>query len=250
MKKALIAIPILLIVIILALGFSLNSIVKHGVETLGPKALGAAVQLNKADISVFSGKGNLKGLYIGNPKGFQTDSALKLGAMRVALDLESIFSDKIIVNEIYIDSPDITYEKGSGGDNFNALLNNIKKFTRSVQSAGKKDAAEPEGEDKKIQINRLTIVNGKVNMSAALLGGKQVTLDLPDINMKDIGKGKEGTTLSKAMEQVFAALNKNIGSTVTASMKDIRSTVEKTVEKTVEDTVGGTVNQLKGLFGR
>ncbi len=247
MKKILIIIPVLIIVVVLALGFSLNSIVKHGVETIGPKVLGADVKLNAAAISLFSGKGKLKGIFIGNPKGFTTESAFKLNEIRIALNVQSIFSDKIIIDEIYIDSPDITYEKGGGSDNIKALLNNVKRFSGSSGGTAKKETAEQPGEqEKKIQITKLVITNGKVNMSTALLGGKAVTLSLPEINMKDIGKDKEGATMSEAMEKVFASLNVNIGGAVTGSLKDIGGSVGKTVE----DTVGGTVDKLKGIFGK
>ena len=225
MKKILIIIPVLIIVLILALGFSLNSIVKHGVETLGPRALGAEVKLRDVDISLFSGKGQLKGLFIGNPQGFTSERAFMLKEVRVALNVKSVFSEKIIVDEIYIDALDITYEKGGRSDNIKTILNNIKKFSGvSEAKAGKETAAEPKGEEKKIQINRLTIKNGKVHMSMTALGGEGLNLDLPDIDMKDIGKDKEGTTLAKAMEQVFGKLNTNIGSTVSGSLKDIGKT--------------------------
>jgi uncharacterized protein involved in outer membrane biogenesis len=251
MKKILIIIPVLIIVLILALGFSLNSIVKHGVETLGPRALGAEVKLKDVDISLFSGKGQLKGLFIGNPKGFESDQAFMLKEVRLALNVKSVFSEKMIVDEIYIDAPDITYEKGGGSDNIQSLLNNIKKFSGvSEAKAEKETAAEPKGAGKKIQINRLTIKNGKVHMSMTALGGKGLDLDLPDIEMKDIGKDKEGATLSEAMEQVFGKLNTNVGSTVAGSLKDIGKTVEKTVGDTVGKTVGDTVDKLKGIFGK
>lgn len=251
MKKLLIIIPVLIIVLIVALGFSLNSIIKKGVETIGPKAMGTTVKLKDANISLFSGKGTLKGLFIGNPQGFKTESAFKLGEIRIALDVKSVFSDKIVVDEIFIDSPDITYEKGGSGDNIKALLNNINKFAGTSGGAAQKETAEKtEAQGTKIQINRLSINNGKVNMSMTALGGEKITLDLPDIQMKDIGKDKDGTTLAKAMEQVFAVLNKNIGSAVTGSLQDIKGTLEKTVEKTVGESVGGTVDKLKGIFGK
>lgn len=247
MKKLLIIIPVLIIIIVFALGFSLNSIVKHGVETIGPKAMGASVKLSDVDISIFSGKGKLKGLFIGNPEGFKTDSAFKVTEIRVALNVKSVFSEKIIVDKIYIDSPEITYEKGGNGDNFKALLKNIEKFTGGSVSADQKDAAEePKKEEKKIQISKLTINNGKVNMSMTALGGEKLTLSLPDIQIKDIGKEKEGTTFSKAMAQVFSVLNKNIGIAVAGSLKDIGEAAGETVEKTVT----GTFDKLNGLFGK
>jgi len=64
--------------------------------------------------------------------------------------------------------------------------------------------------------------------------------------MKDIGNEKEGTTVSKALGEVFAVVNKNIIKATAGSVKDIGGTIEKTVE----GTVGKSVNKLKGLLGK
>ncbi len=240
LKIILIAVPVLIIAIIITLGLSLNSIIKQGIETVGPRATGSEVKLAKADISILSGKGELKGIFIGNPKGFQTESAIKLDTVRMAIDVSSVFSDKIIIDEIFIDGPEITYEKSGRSDNIKAILNNVKAF-----AGGSKAAPESEkktgGEEKKIQINNLIIKNGKVHMSATLLKGQKTSLPLSDIHLKDIGKDGEGTTMAKAMEKVFASLNKNTVSAVTDSVKSIGSTVEKTTDK---------LKGLKGLFGK
>jgi len=246
MKKILIIIPILIIVIILVLSFSLNSIIRGGVETVGPKALGADVKLQDVDISMLNGKGNLKGLFIGNPEGFKTESAFQLAEVRISLDVKSVFSDRIVINEIFIDSPDITYEKGMKGDNIKALLNNIDSFAKSDQkSAQDGESKETAKSETKIQINNFIVKNGKVNMSMSALQGNKLSLTLPDIHMKDIGKDKEGTTVSKALGQVFAVVNKNIVTATAGSVKDMGGTLQNTVE----DTVGGSVNKFKGLLG-
>jgi uncharacterized protein involved in outer membrane biogenesis len=251
MKKILIIIPVIIIVLILAVGFSLDSIIKHGVETVGPRAIGAEVRLRDVDISPFSGKGQLKGLFIGNPGGFNSESAFILKEVRIALDVKSIFSEKIVVDEIYIDAPDITYEKGARSDNIQTILSNIKKFAGASEAKAETGtAAESEEAEKKIQINRLTIKNGKVHMSMTELGKQGLDLDLPDINMKDIGKGEKGATLSEAMEQIFAKLNTNISSTVSGSLKDISKTLEKTVSDKAGKSVEGTMDKLKGIFGK
>ncbi|MBC8414356.1 MAG: hypothetical protein ISR96_08080 [Nitrospira sp.] len=244
MKKILIAIPLLLIIIILAVGFSLNTIIKRGIETIGPIATGTTISLQKADISLFTGKGQLKNLLIGNPEGFKTDYAFRLNEIRIALDVKSIFSDKIIINEIYINAPDITYEKGGKGDNIKTILANVRSLAGSSggTSKGKQVKAEA-GKDKKIQIGLFTLKNGKVNISVAALNGETISTDLPDITLRNIGKDKDGTTMAKVMEQVLAEVNTNILTSVAGPLKDIGKTIGRTMEK----TVGGAI---KGLFGK
>ena len=78
-KGIVIGVPVVIIAAIIVFYFSFNSIVKNGVEAMGPKVLGADVAMEEVNISMFSGKGQLKGITIGNPDGFHTESAFRLG---------------------------------------------------------------------------------------------------------------------------------------------------------------------------
>lgn len=251
MKKILIIIPVIIIAIFLVLGFYLDSLIKSGVETLGSRATGASVTLGDVDISLISGKGQIKRFFIGNPKGFQSESAFKLNEVRLALDVRSLLSEKIIINQIYIDAPDITYERSGKTDNIKTILNNVKSFAGQSKGTPQKAAGDkPVKEEKKIEISDVIVKNGKVNMSVAALKGEQLSLDLPDIHLKDIGKNGKGTTLSEAMEQIFGALNKQVGISVKDSVEVMRKTVEKEVDKAVEGTVRKSVDEIKGLLGK
>jgi uncharacterized protein involved in outer membrane biogenesis len=259
MKKILIIIPVIIIVLIAVLYFSLNAIIKHGVETVGSQASGADIILESVNMSPVSGKGQIKGLFVGNPAGFQSESAFKMNEIRLALDVRSLFSDKIIIDEIYIDAPDITYETKGKTDNVKTILNNVKSFAGvsggTTQDKTQKKSADKTGKkEKKVEISSVIMKNGKVHMSVTALKGEQLTLDLPDIHLKDIGKKGKGATMSEAMEQILAALNKNVGISVEDSVKAIREKAEKKLKDSVEKAVGGdvegTVDKLKGMFGK
>jgi hypothetical protein len=147
-----------------------------------------------------------------------------------------------------VNAPDITYEKSGRGDNIKAILNNIESFAGGVQrivpETGKaeKEEKKTEKSERKVQINNFIIKDGKVNMSATALLGKKLSFPLQDIHIKDIGKEKEGTSMSKALQQIFVVLNKNTVSAVAGSVTEIGKDAEK--------TVGGAVGTLKGLFGK
>lgn len=250
-KFVLIGIPVLIIAVLVVLYFSLNSVIKHGVETVGPQATGVDVKLQKADISLFSGKGALKGFFIGNPEGFKNPAAFQLNEVRVALNVKSVFSDKIIIDEIFINAPDITYEKSVKGDNIKTILNNIKKFAGAEKKAAQKPAAgQKKKEEKKVVIKDLVVKNGKVNMSATLLEGEGLSYSMPDIHMKNIGEKEGGASLSKAIEKIFAEVNKGVITAASGSVKDIGKTVEKTAKKAAEKEVGKAVDKLKGILGK
>ncbi len=244
-KYTLIGIPVVIIAIIAVLFFSVNSIIKHGVETVGPLALGTEVKIKKVNISLFSGKGELKGIRIGNPKGFHTESSFELNKVRLALNVSSLFSGKIIIDEIYIDAPEITYEKAAKGDNIKAILDNINDFA-GTGGGGKAKSKSEKGKSQKIQINNFILKNGKVTISTTALKGEKLSLSLSDIHLKDIGSDKEGASVADAVKEIFEALNTSIAGTVAGSLKSITKGVEKAADK----AVGGAVDKLKGLFGK
>jgi len=226
-KGVIIGIPAVIIAGIIVFYFSFDSIVKKGVEAVGPKLLGADVVLQEVNISMFSGKGQLKGIVIGNPEGFQTESAFKLGEVRLAVDVASIFSDKMVIDEIVIDAPEITYETSGGQNNIEALLENINDFVGKSEEG---TVAESQESQKKIQINDFIMSNARVNLSATILKGKKVSRPLPDIHLKDIGKDNDAS-MADALKEIFAELNKNIASVVTEQLKSQEGTIEKAVDK-------------------
>ena len=72
-----------------------------------------------------SGTGKIKGLVLGNPASYQTPHAFRVDDASLALTPSSIFSDKVIIKSIRVESPNIYYEIGLGGDNLRTIMNNI-----------------------------------------------------------------------------------------------------------------------------
>src|ERR1051325_2746032 len=116
MKKLIIrGVVVVLVLLLAALGVSiyfLGSIVKKGVETVGPQITRTEIRLDGATLSLLSGSGKLKGLFVGNPQGFKTESAIKVGSVGVGVAPGSVFSEKVHVKEVNILAPEITFEGG------------------------------------------------------------------------------------------------------------------------------------------
>ena len=89
---------VLVIVALAMVFFNLNSIVKKGVETVGPQLTKVEVRLNSATLSPMNGNGELNQLFVGNPEGYKTESAIKVGNIKVAVKLRSVLSDTIVVD--------------------------------------------------------------------------------------------------------------------------------------------------------
>ena len=122
------------VVIALVLVGKINPIVKSGVEKTGPMILKAPVTLKGVNISFFSGSGELKGFTVGNPEGYKTDYAFQMDRLKVNLDVKSVTSDKIHIQDIIIDSPNIVFEGGFGKNNLSQLQKNANAFAWGWQS--------------------------------------------------------------------------------------------------------------------
>lgn len=248
MKKLLIGGAILVAVAVVAVVVmvgNINPIVKSGIEKAAPVILKAPVTLDAVDISVFSGAGALKGLTVGNPKGFKTDYAFKMGELQVALDVGSVTSDKIHIKSIVIDSPSIVFEGGFTNNNLTALQANAMAFTGGGEE---KDKTASETPPKKLQIDSVKINNGSISVSMGILQGKKLTLPLPSIELKDIGKDKDAS-ISDALGEILGSINKSVIPAVQSGVANVGEGLKKSGEA-VQESVTEGLGKIKGLFGK
>lgn len=257
---------VILVVGVLVLYSSLGAIITKAVNTQGPEIVQAPVDLKETEIDATSGKGTLRSLVIGNPEGFETESFFKMDEIQITLDTDSITSDTVIIKEIFIQAPEVTYELGENGSNIDAIQRNINAFVKKHggSSASREKSAEKENGIKLI-IEHVYVKNGKVNISATLLGGKALTVPLPDLHLKDIGKKDKGVTPGEAVQSVIKALKGAILKAVAPlNLDQVGEAAGKVIEGTkdaVEGTAKGVTDTLqkgaedvtesmKSLFGK
>jgi uncharacterized protein involved in outer membrane biogenesis len=259
MKKWLIIGAAVVVVVIALVLFGLSKIgplIKTAVNTYGPEITKTEVRLEDVGVSIFSGEAKLKGFLLGNPKGFKAPQAMKVGSIFVNVDEKSLTTNTIVIDKIEVLRPEITYEKSTGSDNFQTILNNVKSATGSGTAT--KKPAEEKGGGKKLMIRDFTLKEGKVNLTMTALAGKTVSTSLPDIHLKDIGKSKGGSSPAEAFSEVFAALHRQITSPAVTdalkkSLKDMGLSAEALGGesiKAVESAGGEAAKKVKGLLGK
>ena len=251
MKKWLIRIVLIVVVlVVVAVGavlLSLDSIVKKGVETAGPQITKVDVKLDKVSISL-TGKAQLSGLFVGNPPGYKTESAIKVGDVSVSLKPRSILEDTVVIDSINVKSPEITIEGGIKENNLTKILDNVNESAGSEPGGRTSDTA---GGGKKIMIADLRVTGGKINVNSLLSGGQTLTLDLPDIHLTNLGSGSAGVTaaeltkivMKEVMERVGPALAANatkLGAGALGLGTDAAGEAQKGAEKLTEG--------IKGIF--
>jgi len=241
LKIAAVVVVVLIVALWVFLTFFLDSTVRAAVEKVLPQITGTTVQCESVRLSIFSGRGTVKGLVIGNPPGFKTQHAFYVGTATVELDLWSLLTNRIIIEEIYVDAPEIIYEFGiTGGSNIGKIQENVDKF------AGPKE----EKPGRKIQINHLLVKNGKVGVASKDLQGRGVVVPLPEIERRDIGKESGGASVGAVTKQVFGTLTDAIGRAADAAQKGIGVIGDtlKGLGGAGAKGVSDAVDKVKGIF--
>jgi hypothetical protein len=246
MKKLLVILIALVVVAAAAAVFLLGSIgeiVKGVVERVGSDATQAPVTLETVDLSVTAGSGELRNLVVGNPAGFESEHAMKLGLVRVTLDTATINADPVIVKEVVVDGPEVIYEVGTGGTNIGAIQENVEAYARRLGGGGGGDAPAPDGEEgRKVIIENLYIRNVKVTVAATFLGGKGAGATIPEIHLRDVGKAEGGATPGEVAAEFLDALLDGVVKAVTDL--DIDG-----LKKQGEGLLENAGKALKGIFG-
>lgn len=251
MKKILIrgVIVLAVVAVVAVVGFVLflGNIVKAGVETVGPKLTKTTVALDKASFSLLAGRMTLDGLVVGNPEGFKTPSAIKVGELTLRVKPGSVLSDVIEIDELTIVSPEITYEQALSGNNINKLLANVNESTAAI--VGTTDQPADPAAEKRFKVKVIRVTGAKVNASATLMGGTALTLPLPDITLENIGTAGNGVTAGEltgeVLKQVLAGVTKAVTSSALQggdALKDAGKEAGKTLEKATEG--------VRNLFNR
>ena len=235
----------------------LGSIIKTGIETVGPKLTQSPVTVSSVKLSPLSGHLEIHNFVVGNPPGYNTEFAVKVGTVRVTLVPSSVFSDRIVVKEVFIDGPELTYEGSLDGSNLAQIQKNIEAFTGKPSAEKAPEApkpAEPAKAGKKLQIDDVTIQNTKVHLSMKLLVGKAVSLPMPPIHLTGLGKEKEGKSVGDVVNEIFGAIMNQVTGVVSGAgdvLKGGAAAIGGTASqagKAVSDTAGKAFSGVKGLF--
>jgi uncharacterized protein involved in outer membrane biogenesis len=251
LKVGLIVVVILGLLIAIA-GLWLDSMIKAGLETVGPRITRTAVTLERVRLSLLTGQGRIQGMVIGNPEGFQTENAFKLTDTRIRLKIGSVFSDRVVIDELEVDGLEVTYERGRSGSNIDQIQKNVEAFGSAAAPTppAPQTAKEDESARRKFQINRLIVKNGRVRLSVAFMEGKAFDVSLPDIELIDIGTGLNGATLKEVVSRVFEAIQTDVGKTVAKPELGTAQDKAKGIGGQAEKAASGAIKNIRGLFGK
>ncbi|MFN2645669.1 MAG: hypothetical protein ABR570_11795 [Burkholderiales bacterium] len=203
---------------------SRDMLIKRAIEHYGPQLTGTAVKLKAVKLEPLDGRGAITGLEIGNPSGFSAPHALTLGEMRLAVDPRTLTSNVVRVNEISLEAPVITYERGERGDNLSAIQKHIQAQLPKSRGGG---AAKSEGApERKFIVDHVQVRKARVSY-----GGAPVAVDLPDLHLRDLGKKRGGATAAEITDEVWTEVTRTAVARAPAAIEQLRDKAKETVDR-------------------
>lgn len=227
MKKAILVVIVLVLVAIAGglyyLYANLDSLVAAAIEKYGSQTTQTAVRVDNVSIQPTAGSAKIGGLTIANPKGYSTPYAFTLKNIGTRVDFQNSNRDKIVIDEITIDNPEVFYEINKDRQtNLLELKDNL--------GIGKAEKTQPEtqpADQPNIIIRRLSFTGGNVHANVVPLD-KHYDLKLPAIRMTNLG-GKNGAPPAEIARQILGRLFDRVRQEVAA--RGIGKELEQTRQK-------------------
>lgn len=195
---------------------SIDGMVKSGIEENGSELLQTVVEVEAVSISLFSGNGSITGFTVKNPGDFSDEQpALYIQEASLKLDIWSLFSDQIIINEIIVQSPKLFFEQKGFGANLKTLNDNM-------------DLAFDKNSETTLIIDYLLIENSLVEVKTSIEEERTTEVSLAEFTLNDIGRDGNNT-VKQSVRQILEPLMQK------AIQEAVKSGVTEQIENKVRD---------------
>jgi len=178
------------------LASNLDSLVAGAIEKVGGEVTGVPVRVSGVSISLKEGTGEIRGLTIGNPEGFNSDYALRLNSIRMTLDTSTITSNPVRIKKISVDGSELVAEVSVGsGINLARIYDNLN---------GGGDGGQPssgESAGPKLVIEQFDFTHAAMTVKTPVSQDKSHKLG--DVHVRNIGEGSGGATPAQVAVQLL-----------------------------------------------
>jgi len=237
---------VLLIVTLIVIGVNMGRIVKKGIEVYGPQMTQTTVTVDTVTLSILTGSAKVTKLDVGNPQGYKSPEAIDVGTIAVGVNPMSLFSDKIVIRSFKLESAQVTFEGGLGGNNLSQILDNVNSTGNSSGTLSTNVAAQPKSE-KKYEVDDLLISGAKADVILTSPVQRQVSLTLPDIHLTDLGTSGDGITATDLSRRILSAIITTTIETVTKDAINLDQNAA-TLKQAGQNAAGQLKNAAQGLL--
>jgi len=260
MRKIMIGVAALAVIVVGMLMFvwsNLDNIVKQSIQSFGSEATKTEVSVADVKLKLDVGQATITGLTVGNPAGFTDPNIFELGNISTKIDISTISQNPIVIDEVVISALVVIYEINKSG------LSNVDVLKKNLGIAGDSSASgSGDGDGLKMIIRKLVVEGTKARVRIAALGNAEQTVNLPRIQLADIGKKSGGASAAEVAQLLSSRLLGNVKGSVaklgvskylgkSADMfKNGATGAVGSVGSAVGGAAGAASGAVKGLFGK
>ena len=208
--------------------YYLGAIVKEAVGRFVPPVTGTTASVEHVDLSLISGRVEIRGLKIGNPAGYSDKNIFELGSVQVAFEPKTVLSDKIIINSVVVSGTKVSAELKniySLDSNIGALQKNIENYLGKTEAKATAAAAQPAAAKtektapgKQVVIRDLTIQKTELSVGVA---GKTMTVPVPEIHRQNIGEAQKQKSMAEMVADILDILSLESLKALAASVQNM-----------------------------
>ena len=218
-----------------------ESLVAEGIEQTVPAITKTDIQVGDISVGPVRGVASLENLVIGNPAGFTEPHALRLGKVEAKLDIESLFSDKIVIHDIDIVDPEIVFENGKGGQNLQQINENVQAYIGP-------DTTDEAGEPVRFVIENFRLRGAKIKIAGLGVDALNQEITLPDLHLQGIGEKENGVLAADAAKQIFSAVMEAVKKELVKAQA--MGILSDKIKLPGGSALGGIKDKIKGFFSR
>jgi len=213
MKKKIIIFSVLALVLAIAgtlvyVLTNINSVVKAALEKYGSQAVKTHVSVASVEIRLSQGEGAVLGLTVANPSGFVSPSIITLDTISIRIVKDSVTSTPMVIDNILISGPEVFYEmKADGTANVDILKKNLAESGSSKEEQLQQSR---KGKELRLRVGKLVFEKGKVHVRVAKLMDKPYIVELPRLELIDIGKHGGATPAEIARTMATALVQETV----------------------------------------
>ncbi len=216
--KILAAFIVVLIGAFIVLNFTIDGIVKSNIEETGTELFQTEVDVGNVNISLFDGSGEIYGLSVANPEDFSDQPAIEMQEIRIKVDLISLLSDTILVENVNITNASLFFEQRGFGINLRQLNQNM-------------DLTADE-DDPAMIIDHLLVDGATVRVSSTIDRERTAEATLESFELSGIGR-QGSNTMKQSMQQIMEPLIER------AIQEAVSRGLLEQLENKVQDLLGG-----------
>ena len=198
----------ILVILLAGLVIFRDPLIRLSVCKGGTYLAGTPVELKEFSTSL-SGKVQLKGFSVKNPKGYTPSNALDFQEILVDIDLNSLFTDTIVIKQVKVVGLKVNFETRFNESNIGAIQENLNRISNAeTQESPKGDSVENKKEEKskKVLISLLDTEGTSVVFTSSTLN-QPFTLPLPPVHLTDVGGNSLSDTLNELTTHLLSSVS-------------------------------------------